>query len=124
MEPLLGLPVACWRTVCHSIEDWQAGTHSETFLSPRRTTMANELATAVGQGLNRELTDALARIQHCLGQLTDEQVWWRPAETMNSVGNLLLHLAGNVRQWIVCGVGGGADSRNRPAEFAERRHVP
>src|SRR5438132_518519 len=66
----------------------------------------------------------MKRIRHCMGQLTDEQVWWRPAEGMNSVGNLLLHLAGNVRQWIIGGLGSVPDSRDRPAEFAERRHVP
>jgi hypothetical protein len=86
--------------------------------------MASDLAAAVGQGLDRELADALARIEHCLGQLTEEQVWWRPAEALNSVGNLLLHLAGNVRQWIVAGLGGIPDARNRPAEFTERRQVP
>lgn len=43
---------------------------------------------------------------------------------MNSVGNLLLHLGGNLRQWIVSGVGGVADARDRPAEFAERGPIP
>ena len=46
------------------------------------------------------------KIQHCLSQLSDDQVWWRPRQEMNSIGNLLLHLAGNIRQWIVAGVGG------------------
>ena len=47
-----------------------------------------------------------------------EAIWWRANDQSNSVGNLLLHLAGNVRQWIVCGVGGAADVRDRASEFA------
>ena len=49
-----------------------------------------------------------------------EAVWRRPNEESNSVGNLLVHLAGNVRQWIVSGVGGAVDTRDRGAEFAAR----
>ena len=56
--------------------------------------------------------------------LTDDQIWWRPHESGNSIGNLLLHLNGNVRQWIVVPFGGVQDARNRPAEFAEKRQIP
>ncbi|CAN5302030.1 hypothetical protein BH18ACI2_BH18ACI2_20320 [soil metagenome] len=59
----------------------------------------------------------LPRIERCLEQLTDADVWWRDNTESNSIGNLLLHLAGNVRQWIVSGVGGAADVRERDAEF-------
>jgi uncharacterized damage-inducible protein DinB len=52
--------------------------------------------------------------------LTDEQIWWRANEESNSIGNLVLHLCGNARQWIVCGVGGASDARDRDAEFAQR----
>src|SRR6266567_2628766 len=64
--------------------------------------------------------DFLPRIESCLERLTDEQIWWRPNEQSNSIGNLLLHLSGNARQWIVCGVGGATDSRDRDGEFAQR----
>jgi hypothetical protein len=64
------------------------------------------------------------RIGHCLGQLDDRQVWWRPHESMNSIANLVLHLCGNLRQWIVAGVGGATDVRNRPQEFAEQGPIP
>src|SRR2546423_15248327 len=64
--------------------------------------------------------DFLPKIERCLERLTDEQIWWRPNEQSNSNGNLLLHLSGNARQWIVCGVGGAADTRNRDAELAQR----
>jgi uncharacterized damage-inducible protein DinB len=52
--------------------------------------------------------------------LSDEQLWWRANPESNSVGNLVLHLAGNVRQWIVSGVGGSVDQRDRQSEFDER----
>src|SRR5947209_13228603 len=85
---------------------------------------ADELATAVGAEAANELASALAKIEHCLGQLTDEQVWGRSQPSLNSIGNLVLHLCGNVRQWIVAGLGGAADVRHRPAEFAERGPIP
>jgi hypothetical protein len=81
---------------------------------------ADELAAAVGAAAAHELDSALGRIKHCLGQLTDGQVWHRLQPGLNSIGNLILHLAGNLRQWVVAGVGDAADVRNRPAEFAER----
>ena len=66
------------------------------------------------------LGDYLPKIERCLEKLTDEQIWWRPNEESNSIGNLILHLCGNARQWIICGVGGQPDHRNRDAEFAQR----
>jgi uncharacterized damage-inducible protein DinB len=63
--------------------------------------------------------DFLPKIERCLNLLTDEQIWWWPNSESNSIGNLLLHLSGNARQWIVCGVGGAAD-----AEFAQREMIP
>jgi hypothetical protein len=86
--------------------------------------MDQQLASAIGEAFGKELGDALSRIRHCLGQLTDEQVWWRPAEGMNSIGNLLLHLTGNVRQWLVAGLTGATDFRDRPAEFTARGSLP
>jgi uncharacterized damage-inducible protein DinB len=71
-----------------------------------------------------ELDEALRKIKHCVNQLTDDQVWWRPSESMNSVANLLLHLCGNLRQWIVSGVGGTADIRERQKEFDQRGSTP
>lgn len=67
-----------------------------------------------------ELQEAASRVEHCLRQLTEEQVWWRPRPEMNAIGNLVLHICGNLRQWIISGLGGEPDRRNRPAEFAER----
>ena len=62
----------------------------------------------------------LPKIEQCLEKLTDEQIWWRPNDQSNSIGNLVLHLCGNARQWIVCGVGGVTGARDRDAEFAQR----
>jgi len=70
------------------------------------------------------LTNNVGKIKHCLSQLTDEQVWWRPQEPMNSIANLILHLCGNVRQRIVATVGGEPDCRDRPSEFTERGPIP
>jgi uncharacterized damage-inducible protein DinB len=61
-----------------------------------------------------------SRIEACLEKLNGEQVWARGAEDENAAGNLVLHLCGNVRQWIVSGVGGNPDIRERDAEFAAR----
>ena len=66
----------------------------------------------------------LPKIERCLEKLIDEQVWWRSNSESNSIGNLLLHLSGNARQWIVCGIGGEADARVRQAEFDERTTIP
>jgi len=58
------------------------------------------------------------RMKACVEPLTVEQVWWRPNEASNSIGNLLLHLNGNVTQWLVDSFDRNEDKRDRPAEFA------
>ena len=68
----------------------------------------------------RRLELSLSRIEACLGKLSEEQVWARGGDNENAVGNLVLHLAGNVRQWIVAGVGGAPDTRQRDGEFSAR----
>ena len=68
----------------------------------------------------RRLKEMTARIEVCLGKLTPEQVWARGGENENAIGNLVLHLCGNMRQWIVSGVGGRPDTRDRDGEFAAR----
>jgi uncharacterized damage-inducible protein DinB len=60
------------------------------------------------------------KIRQCLDVLPPDALWRRGDEESNSVGNLLLHLSGNVRQWLVASVGGAPDSRSRSAEFAAR----
>lgn len=65
-------------------------------------------------------TGYLPRIRKAVAELEPADVWWRPNDASNSIGNLLLHLAGNIRQWIVHGVGGAEDVRERQAEFDAR----
>src|SRR5262245_31019741 len=61
----------------------------------------------------------LPRIVTCLELLNEEQIWWRPNPSTNSAGNIVLHLCGNVRQWIISGLGGAPDIRERDKEFSE-----
>jgi uncharacterized damage-inducible protein DinB len=80
-------------------------------------------ASLLASGIAREfrlhvLEQYVPRIAQCVGMLTPAQVWHRPNASCNSVGNLLLHLDGNVRQWIMVGIGGAEDRRERAAEFA------
>ncbi|MGH9405626.1 MAG: DUF1572 family protein [Terriglobia bacterium] len=55
----------------------------------------------------------------CLERLGDADIWWRANPQSNSAGNLVLHLAGNARQWITSGLGGVRDVRDRNREFSE-----
>jgi len=66
------------------------------------------------------LGDYQPKIERCLEKLSDEQIWWRANEESNSIGNLILHLCGNARQWIICGLGTAPDKRNRDSEFEQR----
>ena len=63
------------------------------------------------------------RLRTAVSALTDDQIWWRPNPASNSIGNLLLHLNGNVGQWLVASFNKLDDARNRPAEFGERRRI-
>ena len=68
----------------------------------------------------RLFEESQMRIERCLNELNEADIWWRPNENSNSVGNLVLHLCGNARQWILAGLGGAADQRRRQTEFDER----
>ena len=83
---------------------------------------ANSELTALFLDTSRKLLfgQHWPRMKTCVESLTTEQIWWRPNEASNSIGNLLLHLNGNVRQWIVASFNRGEDKRNRPAEFAAK----
>ena len=66
----------------------------------------------------------LPKVVSCLNSLSEQDIWWRPNEASNSAGNLTLHLCGNVRQWIISGIGGAPDVRHRDKEFSERGPLP
>ena len=88
------------------------------------TTSDAELARVVFGVLPEQIIESvLAPPAELVEPLTDEQVWWRPNHACNSVGNLLLHLNGNVGQWLIAAFNGLEDTRNRPAEFNERRRI-
>lgn len=62
--------------------------------------------------------DYVPRVRRALDALPSDDLWWRPNDASNSAGNLVLHLAGNLRQWVVSGVGDAPDRRDRDGEFA------
>jgi uncharacterized damage-inducible protein DinB len=67
-----------------------------------------------------KLAENIDRIETCVPKLSDQFLWARESENENAVGNLLLHLEGNVRQWILSGIGGAPNTRDRPSEFSAR----
>ena len=94
---------------------------------PKRQKTMSDFATSqafIAHASKFLLGDYLPKIERCLEKLTDDQIWWRANEESNSIGNLILHLCGNARQWIICGVGGAPDNRDRDAEFAQRETIP
>src|SRR3981081_3772330 len=66
----------------------------------------------------------MPRLIRCLKMLSEREIWWRPNAASNSAGNLVLHLSGNVRQWIVSGLGKAPNARDRDREVAERGPIP
>lgn len=72
----------------------------------------------------RKLAQFEDRIADCLGRLDEKAIWQRGHDTENSIGNLVLHLNGNARQWILSGVGQTTDTRNRDREFAAQGGIP
>jgi uncharacterized damage-inducible protein DinB len=70
---------------------------------------------------NKLLEQYWPRLRGCVEALTDEQVWWRPNEASNSIGNLMLHLPGHMRQWLVASFNRQEDNRDRPSEFTAER---
>ncbi|MDZ4861130.1 MAG: DinB family protein [Candidatus Hydrogenedentes bacterium] len=81
-------------------------------------------AALIAESVHRIIGESLPRIQKCLGLLTEEEIWHRPNAETVSVGNLVLHLCGNVRQWICTGLGGQPDHRERDKEFSAAGPIP
>ena len=86
--------------------------------------MTDVAQTFLGESRQYLRSAYLTAIERSVAPLNDAQVWWRPNEASNSIGNLILHLSGNVRQWIVGGVGQQPNERNRQLEFDEREVIP
>ena len=68
--------------------------------------------------------ESLPKIKKCLSELTQDEIWFRPNSETVSIGNLVLHLCGNVRQWITSSLGGAEDTRRRSREFSETGPIP
>ena len=71
----------------------------------------------------RIIDEFIPRIRKCLNLIEEDKVWYRPNKESNSIGNLILHLEGNARQWIISGLGGDKDVRNRGYEFATKGSI-
>jgi uncharacterized damage-inducible protein DinB len=87
--------------------------------------MADQVADVALDALRVRITQVLpAQIRACLDKLSDDEIWSRPNEQSNSVGNLVLHLTGSLNHYLNRGLGGIELNRDRDAEFAERQHIP
>jgi hypothetical protein len=86
--------------------------------------MQDVMQPFIDQSRNLLRSSYLPRIERCVEKLSEQEVWWRANPDSNSVGNLLLHLTGSLRQWIISGVGGAADERQRQREFDEQGPIP
>jgi hypothetical protein len=85
----------------------------------------NDFKQVVLQALQSRITNILpTQILSCVEELSEEQLWWRPNEESNSIGNLVLHLSGSLRHYVSKTVGSIDYERNRPAEFNERQALP
>ena len=85
----------------------------------------NNLSDVALAALRSRITYTLpSQIRACVDELTEEQLWWRPNEQTNSVGNLVLHVSGSMGHYLSRGVGGIEYHRDRSAEFAERGPIP
>jgi len=99
-----------------------SGTHWPRWRRQRRVPVADHFIARSRYWLTKEYP---IKIRQCVSALPREvMVWARPNRTCNSIGNLIVHLTGNVSEWILGGVGGRAISRYRAGEFAQRDGAP
>ena len=87
--------------------------------------MNDQTLTTALTALKARVTKVLpAEVRDCVALLDDEQIWWRPNEQSNSVGNIILHVSGSLNYYLNRNIGGIDYDRDRAAEFAERRTIP
>lgn len=89
-------------------------------------TFPNAFPEQMLHALRREMRrrweeESLARAKKCVSMLSEEEIWHRFNKNTLTAGNILLHLQGNIRQWVIGGLGGKPDERQRDAEFAADR---
>lgn len=81
---------------------------------------SDSIAALYVESVRKGIEKSKGTIKHCLDQISNDQFWWRPNPEMNSIANILLHLTGNIKQWIIAGIEDLNDQRDRPAEFSDR----
>jgi uncharacterized damage-inducible protein DinB len=86
--------------------------------------MQDLLASQFLQHARTKLAEYFGQVNRCALLATTEELWHRANEHTNSIANLLLHLAGNLHQWVAAGLGGAPLRRDRAAEFAQRGPLP
>jgi len=109
---------------CPSSKLYSSSNLAQSYPEQPMSGSPDDLSKSLTSEAFAELSNAWRKIQHCLAQLDDEQLWNRPNGDLNSTANLLLHLRGNLTQWILSGLGGAPDVRTRPQEFSERGPIP
>ncbi len=110
----------------HTISQWEVFDMKDV----RRAFLVEAAAGPLSSGLAflrhaqyRLRDDYVEKIRRALAVLGEDAVWARPNEASNSIGNLILHISGNMRQWIISGVGGAPDERVRSLEFEARESM-
>ena len=86
--------------------------------------MNSDAAPAFRAKSIQQIDHVRGKINHCLDQLRNEDVWWTPRAGSNPIGVILQHLIGNLRQWALSGIGGARDVRDRPSEFRIEQTTP
>lgn len=87
--------------------------------------LANQIRDLLIEDIKvRFFDESFPRIAQCLNSLSDSEVWKKPNANSNSIGNLVLHLDGNIRQWLLSGIGNQGDKRIRDLEFSEKGPIP
>lgn len=71
----------------------------------------------------RVFSESYERIFRCLSLIEEKDLWKSPSSKISSIGNLILHVCGNARQWILSGIGGEIDNRNRDQEFIPQNNI-
>ena len=105
----------------HSLSGPLIDERRETMAEGGISSMAKTISDVFQDECRNTLDACFSKIVHCLNQLADSDLHWRPFPAQNSICNIILHLCGNTRQWIIAPITNAPNERDRPAEFADRR---
>ena len=98
----------------------ESGTINEKFLPKRENSIMKSFSSEFIEQSILRMQENVPRINKCFSELSEKQVWQKPNDASNSIGNLILHLCGNITQYIISSLGGNADQRERDLEFSTR----